>query len=84
MKKYKSEALKCKEADLAKESAPKLTKLTHYFSAVSTDVRDDINQNETSSIDNAEAEPLENCSENVPKMSTFLPQPSFISLSNDH
>ena len=59
MKKCKSEAQMRKEAALAKESAQKLTKLTHYFSAVSTDVRDDINQGETSIIDNAEAEPLE-------------------------
>ena len=48
MKKYKSGAQKHKEAALAKESAQKLTKVTHYFLAVSICVRDDINQSETS------------------------------------
>ena len=66
MKKYKSGAQKRKKAALAKESAQKLTKVTHYFSAVSTCVSDDINQSETSSIDNAETEPLENCTKNLP------------------
>ena len=83
MKKYKSGAQKRKEAALAKESAQKLTKVTHYFSAVSTCVRDDINRSETSSIDNAETEPLENCTKNLPETSISLPQPSFIPLSND-
>ena len=83
MKKYKSGAQKRKEAALAKESAQKLTKVTHYFSAVSTCVRDDINQSKTSSIVNAETEPLENCTENLPETSISLPQPSFIPLSND-
>ena len=46
-------------------------------------VYDNINQSETSSIDNAETERLENCTENLPETSISLPQPSFISLSND-
>ena len=83
MKKYISVVQKRKEAALAKESAQKLTKITHYISAVSTSVRDDINQSETSSIDNTETEPLKNCTENLPKTSISLPQPSSIPLSND-
>ena len=83
MKKYKSGVQKRKEAALAKESAQKLTKVAHYFSAVSTCVRDKINQSETSSIDNAETEPLENCTENLPETSISFPQPSFIPRSND-
>ena len=83
MKKYKSGAQKRKEAALAKQSAQKLTKVTHYFSAVSTCVRDNINQSEMSSIDNAETEPLENCTENLPETSISFPHPSFIPLSND-
>ena len=78
MKKYKSAAQKRKEAAIAKESAQKLTKVTHYFSAVSTWVRDDTNQSETSSIDNAETEPIKNCTKNLPETSISLPQPSFI------
>ena len=46
-------------------------------------MRDDINQSKTSSIDNAETEPLENCTENLPETSISLPQPSFTPLSND-
>ena len=67
MKKYKSGAQKRKEATLAKESAQKLSKVTHYFSAVSTCVRDDINQSETSSLDNAETEPFEIAPKICPK-----------------
>ena len=83
MKKYKNRVQKCKEPALAKESDQKLTKVTHYFSASSTCMRNDINQSETSSIDNVETESLENCTENLPKTSILLPQPSFIPLSND-
>ena len=83
MKKYKSGAQKRKEAALAKESAQKFTIVTHYFSAVSTCVRDKINQSETSSIDNAETEPLENCTKNLPETSISFLQPSFIPFSND-
>ena len=54
IKSYKSGAHKRKAA-LAKKSAKKLTRLTGYFSVVSTDVRDETNHSQASSVHGGKA-----------------------------